>query len=151
MDRDFKYRFIAKMDIPRQKGCIAYLGAISKNGYGVFIINRKSFSAHRIAYELFVGKVPKNKMVLHKCDNRKCVAPQHLLLGTQRDNMRDMHNKKRNHSNKGENHGMARLTLLQVQDIRKKLKDGIKPKVISEIYAISKATIADIKYHRTWQ
>lgn len=151
MNRDYKYRFIAKMDIPRQNGCISYLGAISKNGYGVFDIGRKSHSAHRVSYELFVGKIPKQKMVLHKCDNPKCVAPQHLFVGTAKDNVKDMIEKKRNHSNAGEKHGMAKLTKIQVEEIREKIELGLKPKKLSEIYGVTTATIRDIKYRKSWK
>lgn len=151
MNRDYKYRFIAKMDIPRQNGCITYLGAISKNGYGVFDINRKSHSAHRISYKIFVGKIPEGKMVLHKCDNPKCVAPQHLFIGTAKDNVKDMIEKKRNHSNAGENHGMAKLTLTQVNQIRSLIIKGIKRKEIANMYGISTATVADIKYGKSWK
>jgi Autographiviridae endonuclease len=151
MDKDYKYRFIAYMDIPRQKGCITYLGGISKNGYGVFAIDRKSHAAHRIAYELFVGRIPKNKMVLHTCDNRKCVAPKHLFIGTHSENMKDMYKKERHHANRGEKHGMAKLTKLQVEDIRRKIKEGVKRKLIAETYGISTATVSDIKYKKSWK
>jgi DNA-binding CsgD family transcriptional regulator len=152
MDRDYKYRFIAKMSMPAKKtGCIHYLGGFSKNGYGVFEINNKSHSAHRISYELFVGLIPKNKLVLHKCDNRQCIAPQHLFVGTQADNIKDMQNKGRNSCGIGERHGMAKLTALQVKDIKMYIKRGKKQKEIAEIYNVSVATINDIKNKRSWK
>ncbi len=152
MNRDYKYRFIAKMDIPRpNKYCIVYLGSLSKDGYGIFGINKKSYPAHRISYELFVGKIPKNMMVLHKCDNPKCVAPQHLFLGTHLDNMKDMVAKKRNASNKGEKHGCSKLLEKDVIKIKKLLDKGIKRRIIAEMFKISSATVYDIKYKRSWK
>ena len=70
-------------------------------GYGrmkISLGNRNSFrseSAHRYAYELWVGPIPTGMCVLHKCDNRGCCNPEHLFLGTQADNIHDMHRKGR--------------------------------------------------------
>lgn len=149
--RDYKYRFIAKMDHPKCKnGCIKYLGAISKSGYGVFMIDGKSYNAHRISYELFVGKIPNGKSVLHKCDNRQCIAPQHLFLGTQADNVKDMKNKKRNSCGIGEKHGHSKLTIIQVKEIKNFIKLGHKHSIIAKKFNISPQTIADIKAKRSW-
>ncbi len=152
MNRDYKYRFISKMALPNSKnGCIRYLGAFSHSGYGVFDINEKTHSAHRISYELFVGKIPKGKMVLHKCDNRQCIAPQHLFIGTQADNMKDMHVKNRHHKNKGEKCGHSKLSVTDVKNIKAALKRGMKQKYIALRYKVSPMTVSDIKHKRTWK
>ena len=152
MDRDYKYRFISKMSLPAKiTGCIHYLGALSSNGYGVFEISDKSYSAHRISYELFVGVIPKNKSVLHKCDNRQCIAPQHLFTGTQANNVKDMQNKNRNSCGRHEKHGMSKLTLVEVKHIKELIKTGKKQKDIAKLYKVSVGTINDIKNKRSWK
>lgn len=64
-------------------------------GYGQFGVGGKTQKAHRVSYSYFVGDVPKERLVLHSCDNRSCVNPNHLRIGTQKDNMDDMVIRKR--------------------------------------------------------
>lgn len=81
-------------------GCWVWQKSLTKKGYGRFWNGTKAVKAHRASYELYVGKIPPTLFVCHKCDNPKCVRPDHLFLGTNRDNMIDMIQKGRN-INKG--------------------------------------------------
>lgn len=80
-----------------KSGCWHFKGPISNNGYGKVGWHGKVLHAHRLSYILLVGD-PGELFVLHKCDNRKCVNPEHLFLGTAKDNTHDMLKKGRHKS-----------------------------------------------------
>lgn len=75
--------------VQRGDGCWEWRGGYNTCGYGSFWHNNKSTFAHRVAYELSYGTIPDGLWVLHRCDNRACVRPDHLFLGDRTDNVRD--------------------------------------------------------------
>ncbi|KKL23315.1 hypothetical protein LCGC14_2426600 [marine sediment metagenome] len=88
-------RLSERIFINLDNGCWKYIGFINKDGYGRFRVNGKKTLAHRFMYLIVFGAIPNELLVCHKCDNPKCVNPNHLFLGTDKDNVRDSINKKR--------------------------------------------------------
>lgn len=82
-------------------GCWEWTGIVGKNGYGQIKVDGKTTGAHRVAWMMSLGEIPRGLMVMHACDNRKCVRVGHLSLGTHQDNMDDMKSKGRAHSPRG--------------------------------------------------
>lgn len=84
------------MKVRKGPGCWLWIGSLSHNGYGVFRLrNPNNCRAHRYSWQLHFGLVPSGMMVLHYCDVRNCVRPEHLFLGVHQDNMTDMVTKER--------------------------------------------------------
>jgi len=91
-------RFWSK--ISKTESCWSWTGTIMKHGYGMLSIGGKFRLAHRYSWELFNGHIPDGLYALHHCDNPLCVRPDHLFIGTQKDNIMDMMAKGRHRSQK---------------------------------------------------
>ena len=97
---------LEQMSIPEpNSGCYLWTGRTGEFGHGRMLVDGKGEPAHRISWVLAGGSVPKGLSVLHKCDNPVCVRPDHLFLGTQKTNVRDMIAKGRGHSPSDLNRG----------------------------------------------
>lgn len=91
--KSIEERFRASYKINETNGCWEWIAAVQSKGYGVVIFDGKYTLAHRASFKLHFGEP--HGLVLHKCDNRKCVNPEHLFVGSAKDNTIDMKNKGR--------------------------------------------------------
>lgn len=93
-------RFWNKVNIKSKNECWEWRGSMLPTGYGQFSYSGTPRRAHRISYLLTYGNFDSSKYVCHSCDNKKCVNPEHLFLGTQSDNLKDASNKNKLWMNK---------------------------------------------------
>lgn len=123
-------------------------------GYGRLSIQKgKQVRAHRFIYEMVFGKIPDGLNVLHKCDNPRCVKPKHLYLGTQKDNVADMMNRKRGGYKKfcGESHHNSKLRRKDINEIKSLWeKGGLLQREIAEKFNISQQVVSKIVNNKAW-
>ena len=138
--------------VNKTDSCWLWTGCIGYSGYGL-LTTRVPIRAHRFSWELHNNKIPDNLHVCHKCDVRHCVNPEHLFLGTHKDNMNDMISKGRlvPVSKSGEEHIFSKLTENSVIEIKKMLNDGETCVSISKKYHVSPTCISRIKQNITWK
>lgn len=162
-----KNRFYSKILLPDENGCMIWIGSKSSPmKYGYFKIRDKEYTlAHRYSYILHYGEIKNNLLVLHKCDNGSCVAPNHLFLGTQLENMQDRDSKGHGHHqhrenikeylNKirfigsGEKNNHAKLKECDVIEIRK--NTTMSTKELQKKYNVSQSAILRIKNFKSWR
>jgi hypothetical protein len=131
-------------------GCHIWTGYVNAGGYGWVTINRKNISAHRLAYESFIGPIAAKKYVCHSCDVPACCNPNHLFLGSSKDNAIDRAAKKRSSPRIGSANGRANLNEHQVAQIKVNLLSGKKMIDLALHYGVSYSAISHIKTGRTW-
>ena len=130
--------------------CWLFTGCVNNTGYCQIRHNGKTMLAHRVAYELITGEEP-NGVLLHTCDTPLCCNPEHLTVGTQRDNLQDMRNKGRGVNPPhvpGEKCGMSKLTDTKVEEIR---SSDLTQRQLATIYGVSQPTIGKILRREPWR
>ena len=136
----------------RTEGCWLWTGAKSSNGYGKITQRRKrkteNWSTHRLAWIVAFGDIRPGASVLHKCDVRLCVRPDHLFLGTHAENMHDR-NEKGRHAH-GAAHPNAKITEEIVKAIRQRHHDGLTRNIMAE-FRISRTTVCRIVNKESWR
>lgn len=128
--------------------CIEWIACLNTTGYGSFWHKGRWATASRVAYEITHGEIPFGLCVLHKCDNRKCVNPDHLYIGTKKQNMQDRIERKPDSYMKGQTNGRAKLIDSQVLEIR---NSSLGNKNLAKQFNVSEGTIESIKSRRTWK
>jgi len=135
--------------VEKGSSCWEWQAAKNSHGYGVIQANGKLCGAHRVSWELHNGPVPDGLSVLHHCDNRVCVRPDHLFVGTVVDNTNDMVAKGR--QAQGTVHGSAKLTDRQVEAMRQARKEGLSYTEIGKAFGVHKTTARRAVIGLTWQ
>lgn len=145
------WRFVSKTD-----GCWEWIGkSLSSKGYGTISTGgsgSKKLLAHRLSYEIHHGPIPDGLVVMHSCDNPACVNPEHLSVGTQSQNIKDMFARGRQPivppHKFGEDHKRSKLSEASVIEI---IQSTDKHKVLADRYGVASNTIKCIKRGLTWK
>lgn len=140
--KDLAQRFWQKVD--KSGDCWVWTGALLKTGYGSIRIDKKAMRAHRVAYELCVGPIPRGLLLRHSCDNPRCVNPAHLLTGGKKENTADAI--ERGQHLIGERHPKAKLTDSSIADIRRDIARGVSGIDIARAHGVSESLISKIKH-----
>lgn len=134
--------------VQKTEGCWLWTGAAPK--YGTFMLRGKNWSTHRLSFTLAKGEIPKGKLVCHTCDNRFCVNPDHLFLGSHKDNYQDSVVKGRN--SRGEFHGNSKISDEIVRKIRAEYQPyKVTLKTLANKYQISACTAHKIIAGEAWR
>lgn len=129
-------------------GCWRWIGRTYPNTYGRIGYNGGELCSHRLSWIVHCGDIPDELWVLHKCDNPACVNPEHLFLGTHRDNEDDKISKGR--QMKGDRHYAAKLTSSEVKEIRSVYGRGTGVQLAKK-YGVSPGMISMIRNNKNWR
>lgn len=144
--------------IRKRSGCWEWKGELHPNGYGYTTDYEtgKRTHVHRISYTLFKGEIPLGLYVCHACDNRKCCNPDHLWVGSAKENMQDAKDKGRMEhvklcAPKGEKNANSKIKEEDVRKIRQEIDSGKRCTVIAREYGISSTVVYYIRDRKAWK
>lgn len=151
-----EYEYLLAKTFKKHNGCWVWLGARSSRGYGNCSIMKRQWRVHRyiaycnhpeISFEDF-----QEMIVAHTCDTPLCINPDHLVVGTQKDNIQDARAKNRLNTSKGEDHYTTNLTVKDIVTIREKYAQGRRTQhSLGLEYGIAQSAIHGIIHRRTWK
>jgi len=163
-NKDEKIRqLIMDNSVPEpNSGCWLWTGTLSGGdelrGYGVFDFMKKSYKAHRASYEVFNGTIPEGLLIRHDCDQRTCVNPQHLSVGTKKDNADDMVRRgrwmgvRKDFNNvSGENSYNAKFNESQVREIRSLRDSGMKGVDVAKMFNTTPVQVCKLYKRTRWK
>lgn len=157
--RPIEERFWEKVDIGLDDECWNWRAKLTWTGYGSFRLGNIHIAAHRMSWILHFGEIPRGLFVCHHCDNRKCVNPKHLFVGTNGDNMQDMWDKQRHPTDnmgrpsatmRGEQNIKAIITADDVRIIRRMNDYGVSHLELSALFGVKKPAIWKIVHRINW-
>ncbi len=142
--------FWNSVNISKDSECWEWLGCRASNGYGKVYYQKRTYTAHRIAYFVTFNIIlPPTQCICHTCDNRICCNPSHLFVGSNKDNSYDMIKKQR--QARGESQGLSRLTADNVIYIRDMYSKGISMYALAKQLTVNKGTISAVIKRKTWK
>jgi len=146
-------RFWSKVNCTENSNdCWEWQSGKHRQGYGNFSFKGKNIRSHRVSYVLAYGELLPDTKVLHECDNPACVNPKHLFLGTQQDNIMDMVSKGRQKGASGETNGSAKLSIADIEYIRKRYAMGnITQKTLADQFGVVHQLISQIIRNEIWR
>lgn len=161
MDEKFVARFWRKVDkagsepahVPGIGPCWNFTAKARTHGYGIMGWGQRTVQAHRVSWMIAHGDPPNGLCVLHKCDNRTCVNPEHLFLGTRKENLEDMRAKGRGSKpplRRGAAHPMTPFTEQDIRGIRARASAGENQSAMAREFGVSSAAINSIVHRRSW-
>lgn len=139
--------FWDRVALNRRTGCLEFTGAITAStGYGKVKFEGRAQDAHRAIWQLARGPIPAGMDVCHTCDNRKCINPLHLFLGSRSDNMIDAHAKGRlNIEAMLEKHHRT-LSVDDLHAIDALLREGASQVAVASEFGVARQTVQKVKY-----
>lgn len=122
----------------QESGCWFWMGTLDKYGYGQIKVGKKTYKAHRYSYEIHHGPFDKTLHVCHHCDQPSCINPEHLFLGTAKDNAMDRANKGR------QKESQKRLTMEKELEIMQTLRTGVSQQKTALLHNVHSRTVGRV-------
>lgn len=143
-------RFFAHVE--KGPNCWTWTASKMNSGYGQFSIAGTMRQAHRAAYELLVGPIPQGMLILHDCDNKLCVNPAHLRIGTHSENIKDAYARRLRSKPdvSGEKHPRASITKTDAKRMRLLRESGLTVTAIAALFGVKRSLVSDVVTNRSW-
>jgi hypothetical protein len=140
----------SRIEVRTKDECWHWTGKRSWDGYGRVRVDGRDIMAHRAVWLIEVGPIPEEMFVCHRCDNRLCVNPEHLFLGTHDENMQDMVKKRRQRA--GERHPSAKLSAAAVRAIRQDYANGLSTQQeLAARFGVAPSLIHRVIHGESWR